>query len=214
MKIRWLGHACFLIAAENGTRILTDPFDATVGYPVPRVAADIVTTSHRHYDHNHVQAVTGPFTLVDKPGRTAVRGIDINGISTFHDNIGGARGGKNLVFTFVVDGLNVCHCGDLGHLPSAEQTAEIGPVDILLVPVGGNYTIDAATAAALCGLLRPTVVIPMHFKTPAIAFPIAGVDPFLAAMGGGRRAGAEEIDLDTRTIAAQAGVIILDYPGG
>lgn len=213
MKIKWFGHSCFLLTADGGRRILTDPFDERVGYPLPRVAADIVTTSHGHHDHSYTKAVPGRFTHLSRPGCHSADGIDITGVASFHDNAGGSKGGANVIFVFALDGLRICHCGDLGHPLTAEQAQAIGRVDILLVPVGGFYTIDAVTAARVAKDLAATVVIPMHYKTDALDFPIAGVDPFLAAMGGGKRAGTQEITISGQTLADWAGVVVLDYKG-
>lgn len=178
MRIEWLGHACFLITSGGGTRIVTDPFNEEVGYPLPRVEADIVTVSHQHFDHNAVAVVGGRPRVVEGPGDHRPEGVSVRGVSTFHDQEEGRKRGTNTVFVITVDGLNVCHLGDLGHLLSPEQVRLIGPVDVLLVPVGGTYTIDAAEAAETVTALRPRVVIPMHYKTGYINFPITGVDEF------------------------------------
>jgi L-ascorbate metabolism protein UlaG (beta-lactamase superfamily) len=211
MKIKWLGHSCFLLTSSGGVRVVVDPFNEQVGYKVPAVEADIVTTSHDHFDHNYVQAVKGSFKHINKPGRYSQQGIEITGIPAFHDEAKGAKRGQNVIFRFTVDGLSVCHCGDLGHLLTAEQAKELSPVDVLLVPVGGFYTIDADEAAAVVKALQPTVTIPMHFKTPPVDFPIAGVDKFLARMGGGKELGGQELELTRDNIAAFAGVIVLSY---
>jgi len=211
MKIKWLGHSCFLLTSSGGVRVVIDPFNETVGYKVPAVEADIVTTSHDHFDHGYVQAIKGSFKHINKPGRYSERGIEIVGIPTFHDEAQGSKRGKNIVFKFTVDGINVCHCGDLGHVLTAAQAKELGPVDVLLVPVGGFYTIDHDEAAAVVTMLQPAVTIPMHFKTPVVDFPIAGVDKFLTGMGGGKELGKQELELTRDSIASFAGVVVLAY---
>ncbi|MDR3561642.1 MAG: MBL fold metallo-hydrolase [Negativicutes bacterium] len=211
MKIKWLGHSCFLLTSVSGIRIVIDPFNETVGYKVPSEEADIVSTSHDHFDHNYVQAIKGPFKRIDKPGHFSESGIEIVGIPTFHDEAGGSKRGQNIIFKFTVDGLNICHCGDLGHVLSAEQAKALGAVDVLLVPVGGFYTIGPDEAAAVVKLLKPKVIIPMHFKTPPIEFPIAGVDQFLTKMGGGKELGRQELELSAANIAENAGVVVLRY---
>ncbi len=212
MKIQWLGHSCFLLTSRERVRVLTDPFDPQIGYPVPSVSADIVTTSHQHSDHNYTKAVQGKFTLVDKPGETTVRGIAIKGIPTFHDDTRGKKRGANILFRFAIDGLTVLHCGDLGHPLSAEQVQAIGPVDVLLVPVGGNFTIDAPTAAGIRQQLHAKLTIPMQFRTPAINFPIQPVEPFLKAAGGGRQVGKMEIEVTPESLQEESGVMVLEYP--
>jgi L-ascorbate metabolism protein UlaG (beta-lactamase superfamily) len=212
MKIQWLGHACFLLTGQSGVRVLTDPFDEHVGYPLPAVAADIVTISHHHGDHDNTAVVQGRFSVYDSPGKFQAKGVEIFGLATYHDGEQGARRGRNTVFRLAVDGVAVVHCGDLGHLLSSEQVAALGKVDVLLAPVGGNYTIDSRQANALMRALQPAVTIPMHFKTPVIDFPIQPVDRFLQEAGGGRRAGSTEIELDPQRLAEPGEVVVLDYP--
>lgn len=212
MKIQWLGHSCFLITAQSGVRVLTDPFNDKVGYPLPSVKADIVTVSHHHGDHDYTAVVKGWYTVYDSPGKFFLKGVDILGLATYHDAQQGAQRGKNTVFRLTVDGVNIVHCGDLGHLLEPAQIAELGRVDVLLLPVGGHYTIDSAQALELMRALKPALTIPMHFKTPAIGFPIRPVDDFLQAAGGGRQAGSTEIELDPQNLAEAGGIVVLDYP--
>lgn len=199
MKIKWLLHSCFLMTSQEGTHVLTDPYDTRTGLTMPEVSADIVTTSHGHGDHNFVKAVSGSFTLLDKPGSFKVKDIVINGFSTFHDNEGGTKRGNNIVFMFEIDGVRICHCGDLGHLPSAELVEKLGRVDVLMLPVGSVYTINAAEAAETVRLVKPSIAIPMHFKLPSLAFGLDGVDKFLAAAGGSK-AGRNEIEVTKETL--------------
>jgi len=179
MKIKWLGHACFLITSEAGTRIITDPYATKedLSYGEINESADIVTVSHEHADHNNVAAVLGKPEVVR--GSAKVKGIDFKGVASYHDKAGGSQRGKNTIFCFEVDGIRVCHLGDLGHLLSDEQIAELGMVDILLIPVGGYFTIDARVATQVCNQLKPRVIIPMHYRNDKCAFPITGVDDFL-----------------------------------
>ena len=212
MKIQWLGHSCFLLTSASGVRVLTDPFDPQIGYPAPAVEADIVTTSHQHSDHNYTAVVKGNFTTVKTAGTLTLKGIEILGVPTFHDEAGGRQRGQNLLFRLTIDGLRILHCGDLGHALTPEQVKAVGAVDVLLVPVGGHYTVDAAAALGVMRALKPTVTIPMHFKTPVLDFPITTVEPFLKAAGGGRQAGQSQVELTAEHLAQQAGVLVLDYP--
>jgi len=211
MKIKWLGHACFLITSISGVKILTDPFDDTVGYRLPEEEADIVLTSHNHFDHNNIDVVKGSFTHINEPGKTTVKGIQITGVSTYHDENKGSKRGKNIVFKMDIDGVRVCHCGDLGHVLTEEQVKEIGDVDVLLVPVGGTFTVDAAGAMQVVKQLKPAVTIPMHYKTEDLSFNIDGVDKFLELAGGGQRIKRQEIEIDTQTLSNYLGVVVLDY---
>lgn len=211
MKIKWLGHACFLISSQNGTRILTDPFDSSVGYSVPSEEADIVTISHGHHDHNYVDAVKGEYVQFDSQGSYNNKDIAITGVSSFHDSSGGTKRGSNIIFILDVDGLRVCHCGDLGHELNEDQVEAIGKVDVLLLPVGGNYTIDAKQAANVANQLKPKVIIPMHYKTEAVNIPIEGVDKFLGIMGDYSEVESNQVEITTENINELANVLILDY---
>ncbi len=180
MQIQWKGHASFLITDQHGTRILTDPFDDRVGYPLPNEVVNIVTVSHQHADHNSTQLLSGKPQVVTGPGRHEAAGINITGVDTWHDDVQGAKRGSNTVFVLNVDGIKVCHLGDLGHLLSEKQVVTIGAVDVLCVPVGGFYTIDATAAQTVVKQLKPSIVLPMHYKYNAgIKLPIAPIEDFL-----------------------------------
>ena len=188
MKIKWFGQSCFTFTADNGTTIVTDPYAGIYhylfGYTLPEIDANIVTVSHNHGDHNNVGAVKGNFVHIKDPGEFSPEGIDIKGVSTFHDNVSGAKRGKNIVYNFRIDGLNVCHCGDLGHVLSPEQINEIGNVDILLLPAGGNVTLDISDAVEIMKQLNPAIVIPMHYRTEVmgmLGFMFKRVETFIAA---------------------------------
>lgn len=211
MNIKWLGHSCFLLTSENGTRILTDPFDDTVGYPLPDVEADIVTVSHDHFDHNHTAVVKNDFVLVNKAGEHLFKDIKIKGVSTFHDNANGAERGINIIFNISVDGINVCHCGDIGHTLTQQHAHEIGRVDVLLLPVGGVFTVDADGAYEIMRVLKPKVTIPMHFKTDSLTFSVDGVNKFLTLAGGGEMAGKQEIKVTSENLDSLSDVIVLNY---
>lgn len=211
MKVKWLGHSCFLLTADNSVKVLTDPFDGSVGYKVPEIAADIVSTSHDHYDHSYTQAVQGEFLHINQTGYFSHRGIEVIGVTSFHDAENGAKRGKNTIYKFIIDGIHICHCGDLGHVLTPEQVKKIGHVDILLMPVGGFYTIGPNEAVEVAKMLQPLVIIPMHFKTEAINFPIGGVESFLQQIGGGQRVGKQEIEYDKLSMDSASGVVVLEY---
>lgn len=180
MNIRWLGHSCFLFTNQEGLRVLTDPFDEKVGYPEPHVATDIVTVSHHHFDHNAVQVLPGKPLVADGEGPHSLSGLSFQGTATFHDAEQGAKRGKNVVFAFTLDGVRIVHLGDLGHLLTPEHLAAIGQVDVVCVPVGGFYTIDAEQAYQVVRQLDPKIILPMHYKLDeTIHLPIEGVSSFL-----------------------------------
>ncbi len=211
ITLKWFGHACFLITSSRGVRILTDPFDATVGYPVPQVEADVVTSSHDHFDHNNVSAARQNPTALKGKGKYEKNGVRIYPVASFHDTEHGAKRGPNTIFVMEVDGMRLVHMGDIGHDLSRQQLDEIGRVDVLLVPVGGTYTIDAAGARRLVEATSPRVVIPMHYKTPAVGMPIAGVDGFIVGLENVVRHDSNEIRLRSGSLPERTMVYVLNY---
>ncbi|MDR5708704.1 MAG: MBL fold metallo-hydrolase [Armatimonadota bacterium] len=190
MKITYLGHACFLLETQAGKRILIDPYNEQVGYPMQPVSADLVLISHEHFDHNHVALASGsPRVIRGLQGegrdwadvRETVDGIEIRTVRTYHDDTQGSQRGKNAMFWVVADGLRILHAGDLGHALDPQAATQAQNPDIFLVPVGGYYTIDAATADRVIAQINPRVVIPMHYRTEVNRdWPISPLDPFLA----------------------------------
>jgi L-ascorbate metabolism protein UlaG (beta-lactamase superfamily) len=209
MKIKWLGHAAFLITTDSGTRIITDPYETSDALKYGEIveSADIVTISHEHGDHSNVAAVQGSPQVIRET--TRAKGIDFRGISTYHDENAGSKRGKNTIFCFEVDGVNVCHLGDLGHLLSDKQAAEMGKIDVLLIPVGGFYTIDAKAASQLCDQLKPGGVIPMHYKNDKCTFPIASVDEFLRGKKNVAKMDASEVELKAGELPASTQIMVL-----
>lgn len=184
MQITYLGHSSFFLETL-GKRIVTDPFGG-IGYPFPHVSADAVTVSHGHYDHCEVGAVGGAPAVFRSAGEYELGGIRISAYPSFHDDVHGAKRGANLIFRFEAEGVTVCHLGDIGEPCTPGQLQKVGKADILLVPVGGNYTVDAAGAAEYVRRIAPAVVIPMHYKTPGLQIDIGGVDAFLSLFAGER----------------------------
>ena len=213
MKIKWLGHASFLITSEDGLRIVTDPYSVGGGINYGRIeeTADVVTVSHKHYDHDNVASVKGKPEIVDTPGATKVKGIDFKGFASYHDEAAGKQRGPNIILCFTLDGMRICHLGDLGHQLEGSKTAEIGKVDILLIPVGGLFTIDAKVATTVCEALNPKVVIPMHYKTARCDYPIAGVDDFLKGRKNVRRLDASETEFKKDQLSSDTETVVLNH---
>jgi L-ascorbate metabolism protein UlaG (beta-lactamase superfamily) len=183
MKIKWLGHASFLITAANGVKVITDPYQTGSGIDYGEIeeSADVVVVSHGHADHSNVGAVKGSPVTVSGSGSKVVEGIEIKGVGAFHDEDQGSQRGENTV------------------------------LDVLLAPVGGTYTIDAANAERVCDALKPRVIIPMHFKTEKCGYPIAGVEPFLQGKKGVRRVGSSEADFTKETLPATSEIVVLEH---
>ncbi|KRQ87765.1 metal-dependent hydrolase [Caloramator mitchellensis] len=212
MRIKWLGHSCFKITNSKGIRILTDPFDDNVGYHLPQVETDIVTMSHQHFDHNFVDCVKGNFEVVNKVGNFYVKDINITGVHTYHDEEGGKKRGDNIVYVFETDGMRICHLGDLGHILTPAQVEMISKVDILLIPVGGIYTLDAEKAKEIVSILRPKIVIPMHFKTDVLKFNLDPVDNFTAYFENVEILKGQVIEIKQEDLAREdLRVVVLNY---
>jgi len=187
MIIRYLGHAFFTLTLENGTVIAMDPYDELYQYPQRRIPADIVTMSHHHYDHDGIAAIVSENQSIDTAGSHTFHshGVTITGIPAFHDHHQGAHRGNNLFYVVEAEGLRIGHAGDLGHLPTQEMLKRIGKLDILLLPVGGKYTVDAKEAVQVWQMIQPTVCIPMHYRTQYNPdMPVTTVDDFLTAAAG------------------------------
>ena len=212
MIVKWLGHACFLITSKGGVKIITDPYavGGDINYSPIKETADIVVVSHEHTDHNNVSAVRGKPEIVRGSGTKTARGIQFRGIATYHDASQGRERGRNTVFCFALDDIKLCHLGDLGHILSQSQTEEIGTVDVLFVPVGGSFTINAAEAGQVCDQLNPRLIIPMHFRTPKCAYPIASVADFLKGKKNVRKLDSSEMKLEAETLPAASEIVVFE----
>ena len=222
-KLTWYGQACFLLETEAGTRILKDPIPKGIGYELPQgFKADIVTISHEHFDHNNVAFVSGKPRVIrgltaDKKGWTRVdeklKDVSIRSVGVYHDGERGAARGLDTVFIFEVGGVRIAHLGDLGHVLNDDQLTAIGAVDVLLVPVGGTFTIDGLKATRVIEQLRPRImVIPMHYKTDAST--IKELEPltlFLDGKTNVRRETAHTIALSPMKPRPAAEIVVLPY---
>ncbi len=213
MKIKFIGHSCFLITTGDGTRIITDPYEAgcydgAMKYRPIEDQAEIVLVSHDHPDHCASAEVPGNPRVVDEPGRMSFGAAEISGVQVWHDTSGGAERGRNIIFVIRADGLAVCHMGDIGHSLDRATAQKILPVDVLLLPVGGYFTADEKTVDQIIGVLDPRLVIPMHFKTAGCDFPIAPVDDFLKGRQGVARSGSSQVSLKAGEIPE--GILVLE----
>ena len=213
VTIKWHGHACFEI--KDHVTLVTDPHDGTsIGLRPPSAKADIVLISHKHFDHaDGLPYVKKNGTVViDKPGNYEVKGVKIAGILTYHDESRGVKRGSNTVYVFEVEGIRFCHLGDLGHVLSEEQANFLKPIDVLMIPVGGTFTIDARQADKVVKLLSPRIVIPMHFKIPGLNLPIAGVESFTAGKKDVEHVGKNTYEVSKGTLPSELKIVVLSPP--
>ena len=188
MHIIWKGQSCFniLTSQKKGEQIsiVIDPYDDSIGLRVPTLAADILLVTHHHRDHDNVKAVRGDPFLIDGPGEYEIKNIFIQGISAFHDASQGKERGRTTIYTLETEEIRICHLGDLGQTElTSDQLDKIGGVDVLMVPVGGVYTIDGMQAAKIISQIEPKILIPMHYKIPKLNLELEGIDKFLKTMG-------------------------------
>ena len=210
MEITWYGHSCFRLR-DKGVAVVTDPYSKDIGYTLPRIRADIVTISHDHPDHNNARAIKGSPRVLSGPGEYEIKGVFITGIATYHDGKQGRERGRNTVFIFEFNGLTVCHLGDLGHVPTQDQAEVLSGAQVLLIPVGGVYTINAAQAAEVVSLLEPRIVIPMHYKTPLVKIKLDPVSKFLKAMGVDKPAPVDSLQVHGSKLPEETQVVLLNY---
>jgi L-ascorbate metabolism protein UlaG (beta-lactamase superfamily) len=209
MEITWLGHSCFRLRSRD-TIIVTDPPNPEKGFSPTNLNANIVTISHAHAGHNAVGLCGGDPRVIEGPGEYEVGGVLIAGVRTYHDDKHGSERGRNTVFVLELEDLRLCHLGDLGHVPSAEQREVMTDIDILMVPVGGHTTIDAAGAAEVASLLEPKIVIPMHYRTDLLNGDLDPLDPFLKQMGVTEAAPQARLNVTQSNLPAQMQVAILE----
>jgi len=215
MQIKWFGQSAFLMTSETGTRILIDPYDKLLRYRMPtRIESDIVVVTHNHGDHNKIHVATGEYMLVNEPKEYSRDGVSIKGFKTYHDKVKGKKRGNNIVFRFLIDGLAICHCGDLGHLLTESQISDIGHVDILMIPVGGKMTLNGVDAAEVMNQLHPSITIPMHYRTKALSIPgmilFDKVDKFIEASGV-RTTDVKILEVTQGNLSQYPGIVTMQY---
>jgi L-ascorbate metabolism protein UlaG (beta-lactamase superfamily) len=210
MDISWLGHSCFRIRGGQST-VITDPYPPSLGYSLGKPTAHIVTVSHQHPGHSYVRGIDGEPKLITRPGEYEVSGVLIIGIATYHDEEEGTKRGRNILYLVEVDEVSICHLGDLGHVLTTEQVEKLDNVDVLLLPVGGISTIDAPVAAKVVRQLEPKVVIPMHYKTPALNRELEPVERFLKETGIKQVDSRPKLSFTKQSLPVSTQVFLLNY---
>jgi L-ascorbate metabolism protein UlaG (beta-lactamase superfamily) len=214
MEIYPLGHASYKLRGKNAV-IVTDPYDSgLVGLKFPKVEANVVTVSHQHEDHNNISGVSGSPFIISGPGEYDIHGVRILGISTFHDEAGGSKRGKNTIYQIMMDNLVLIHCGDLGHKLTTEQIEEVGNPDILFIPIGGYFTIDSHIASELVMMLEPKIVIPMHYLRKGMNQEqfgqISPVAAFLKEMGKERVIPQPKLTISKDKLPQETEIVLLE----
>lgn len=186
MIITWQGHSCFKLQDKVGTdgiTLVTDPYGKECGLKMPSFEADIITVSHDHADHNNVSALRGTPFIIDCPGEYDIKDVLIEGIDSFHDEKNGDERGHNTIYRIEIDDISITHLGDLGSALTDAQIEKLAGTDILLIPVGGKYTLDAKKAVEVISQIEPRIIIPMHYKTEGLAYDLDPLDKFVKEIG-------------------------------
>jgi L-ascorbate metabolism protein UlaG (beta-lactamase superfamily) len=213
VELRWFGQSMVSVTAQDGTVVVIDPFADDVGYPVPDLSASVVLVSHGHFDHSNVASIAGDPQIFREATQAQIGDLQVRSVQTYHDNLRGFDRGNNLVWVVEVEGLSIAHLGDLGHTFTPEQLEQLRETDVCFVPVGGVYTIDAASATTIVDQMGSVVVIPIHYRTPGLALdiPLAPVDGFLADKPRVERPTSPTFTVAADTLPDEPTIVVLPY---
>lgn len=216
MKIKSYGHSAFNLTTQSGVRIIIDPYESgafggAIGYAPITDEADLILISHDHGDHNHTDGIRGSFTEVREEGSYDLKGIRITAIPVYHDASRGSERGKNLIFSVEADGLKVVHLGDLGHQLDKETLSRLGKTDVLMLPVGGTFTVTAAEATEVMNAIKPSITLPMHYKAEKIMLPLTPLEDFTQGRGGVRKVDSPEIEVSVDNLPRDAEIVVLKF---
>jgi L-ascorbate metabolism protein UlaG (beta-lactamase superfamily) len=210
MEITWYGHSCFRIVERSVASIVTDPYDEKIGYTPLRLKADIITVSHDAPGHNAVDGAKGTEHVLTRPGEYEIGGVFITGVAMY-DTTAENLHGPNVVYLFDFDGLMVCHLGDLNAVPTQSEIEALGPIDVLLIPVGGGGALNSSQAVEVISLIEPAIVIPMHYKTPPTRLNLDPLDKFLKEMGIGTVDTLDSLKVSASSADEETHVVVLGY---
>jgi len=216
-KIYWAGQSCFQISVSNSrdhsADIVIDPFDETIGLKLPNLSADILLVTHNHYDHNNIKGVKGEPFVIQGPGEYEVKEVFINGIPSFHDDKEGKERGQNTIYVIEAEDMRFCHLGDLGQKQlTDDQLEKIDSVDVLMIPVGGNFTISSIEAQKVISQIEPKIVIPMHYNLPKLKMNLDDVAKFLKSMGKNSIVPQDKFTVKTSTLPKDGMEIVVLQP--
>ncbi|MFZ2975002.1 MAG: MBL fold metallo-hydrolase [Candidatus Moraniibacteriota bacterium] len=215
MIIQYYGHSCFKITTKPAGRgkddvaVFFDPFDKSVGLRPPQGQADLVLVSHDHADHNNVEALKGEPYVIDIPGEYSAKGANIIGIASNHDDKNGAERGENTIFVLEAEDLRICHLGDLGSDLSEKQLEKINGIDILMIPIGGNYTIDGKKAVDIIKKIEPKIIIPMHYKIKGSTVDIDDEKKFCSEIGNCPKEKVSKINIKKKDLEGKDMEVVL-----
>jgi L-ascorbate metabolism protein UlaG (beta-lactamase superfamily) len=214
MKIKYFAHSSFLMTTVKGTRILTDPYESgsyggAMGYRKIDEPTDVITISHNHSDHNYISREHDKARIFRETGSFVFKGIAIRGVGLFHDSSHGSERGSNIAYVYSIDGVNFCHLGDLGHIPNSSEISEIGPVDVLMMPVGGTFTVNAEEAGKVMSLLGPKICLPMHYKTKSVGFNLGPLEDFTSGRSNVKKLNDSEAEIAKAALPQNAEIWVL-----
>jgi len=219
MEITWYGHSCFRLTERNYATVVTDPFDnKSIGYDSLKLRSDIVTVSHDAPGHNNTDAVKGSSHVIDGAGEFEIGGVFITGVQTDGNGSGKKKGktkeedsSRNTIYVFDYDGITVAHLGDLKEVPTQSEIELLGTINVALVPVGGGGGLNAAKAAEVISLIEPSLVVPMHYSTPAAKVSLDSLNKFIKEMGLSKPETQQSLKVTRSGLPNETHVVILDY---
>ena len=214
MIINWYGQSCFQITSSNNhVSVVVDPFSEDIGLKLPKLQPDILLVTHQHSDHNNIKSISGDPFLIDSPGEYEIKEVFVQGIPSYHDPLFGEERGINTIYTIETEELKICHLGDFGQKElSPEQIDKIGEVDILMIPIGGVYTISSKEAAVIMSQIEPSIIIPMHYHLPKLKLKLDGLDKLLKTMGIEKLDSVPKLSIKKKDIVPEEAKIIVLNP--
>ncbi|SFC80353.1 MBL fold metallo-hydrolase [Clostridium uliginosum] len=211
MKLTWYGHSCFLMTTCSGKRILIDPFNDVIGYNNKFPQPDVVTITHKHFDHSYLNDINTT-KIISQTGVFNFDFVHIEGIPSFHDKYNGLKRGPNIIYIFKIDNLKICHLGDLGHVPSELILQSLKNIDILFIPIGGHFSLNGLEASKISKLISSKYIIPMHYNTFKSSLYLDDAKNFLISMKNIRKINSNIIDTNTLKFDSKNEVLFLSPP--